>query len=483
MHKILVSLAVVVLFALGGTASAQTVVTCESDGGRYRECDIDGIGRVALTRRLSEAACIEGESWGYRDGKVWVNKGCRAEFALTERSFTHARGSRVVTCESEDGKRRFCETSTLGGVAVAQQLSRASCVQGRSWGFDKTGIWVDEGCRAQFVVGGGQSDPGRPVERLDHLVMCESIDGKPMRCSADTTGGVQVVRQISNAPCGFGREWGYDNEGIWVNGGCRAEFAVRTPQQARATITTTTTTVTTTREEPLRTEKVTTHEHPRQHETRVETAFPANIVCASENNARSHCRADTRNGITLVRQLSKNPCVRDETWGVDRDGIWVTGGCRAEFTWGHPAPAVTMVSSAPAPVTVICESMEGRRNHCAADTTFGVRLYRQMSDSDCVLNSSWGFDARGVWVTKGCRAEFALGEGFGVNPADLPQASRVLCESKDGKRALCPVDTRAGVAVVRQISDAPCILNSTWGYNTDGIWVTAGCRAEFVLRR
>jgi hypothetical protein len=70
-----------------------------------------------------------------------------------------------------------------------------------------------------------------------------------------------------------------------------------------------------------------------------------------------------------------------------------------------------------------------------------------------------------------------------ILPRDVPQAARVMCESKDGMRTVCPADTRLGVAVVRQVSDSPCILNSTWGYNSDGIWVTAGCRAEFVLRR
>lgn len=481
MHKKLFILAVVLFVAV--PSFAQTTVRCESDGGRYRECDIDGIGRVALTRRISDAACIEGESWGYRDGKVWVNKGCRAEFALTERSFAYTRGARMVTCESEDGQRRLCETNTGGGVKIAQQLSRSSCVQGRTWGFDRNGIWVDEGCRAHFVIGDGSSEPGRPFERLDHLVLCESVDGKPMRCAADTSGGVQVVRQISNTPCGFGRQWGYDEAGIWVAGGCRAEFAVATPQQARATVTMTT--------EPRRDDThrtdvrvETRHEtHAAHAEATAEARRAGHFVCASENNTRNHCNTDTRHGITLVRQLSDNPCVRDQSWGVDKNGVWVTNGCRAEFRWGHQAPPAPMTSAAPAPLTMICESHDGKRSHCAADTSFGVRLYRQMSDSDCLLNSTWGFDANGVWVTGGCRAEFALGEGHGVIRSDMPQAGRVLCESKDGKRNVCPADTRAGVAVVRQVSDAPCILNSTWGYNTDGIWVTAGCRAEFILRK
>ncbi len=33
----------------------------------------------------------------------------------------------------------------------------------------------------------------------------------------------------------------------------------------------------------------------------------------------------------MKRQLSNDGCWEDETWGYDRDGIWVDEGCRAEF--------------------------------------------------------------------------------------------------------------------------------------------------------
>lgn len=537
MHKKLVLIAVVVL-SVAATAEAQTTVRCESTDGRYRECSIDGMGRVMLTRQLSDTNCIEGKSWGYRDGTVWVNSGCRGEFALTERGFV-TRDGKLVVCESQDGARHVCVTDTRGGVAVVRQLSRSSCVQGRTWGFDGDSIWVDEGCRAEFVIGSGRTDFGRPMERLDQLVKCESIDGRTNHCAADTSAGVQLVRQMSDSSCGFGTGWGYDANGVWVANGCRAEFAVRGPMQARATIVTTTpvpaTIVTTTSvpvaaEIPLITCQSTNN--AREH-CRTDTRFgvtlhrqlsdnpcvrdrtwgispdgiwvtegcrgqfvlgssavvsrpvvqPATLLCESQNNGREHCRTDTRSGITLVRQLSDSPCVRDRTWGVDRDGVWVTSGCRGEFILGHSAPIVTMISSAPSVPTLVCESIDGQRNRCAVDTTLGVRLLRQLSDSDCLLNKTWGIDADGVWVSGGCRAEFAIGEGRVILPRDVPQASRVMCESKDGMRAVCPADTRLGVAVVRQVSDSPCILNSTWGYNSDGIWVTAGCRAEFVLRR
>jgi len=38
-------------------------------------------------------------------------------------------------------------------------------------------------------------------------------------------------------------------------------------------------------------------------------------------------------GVTLSRELSRNNCVARRTWGSDDDGIWVSNGCRAEFTY------------------------------------------------------------------------------------------------------------------------------------------------------
>ena len=113
--------------AFAAAAEAQTTIVCESSDGRYRQCQIDGVGRVSLTRQLSRTTCVEGESWGYRDGVVWVDKGCRAEFTLVERGFSNRRG-RTLTCES-DGGRTVCRTDTRGGVSVAAVGTRSWAVR------------------------------------------------------------------------------------------------------------------------------------------------------------------------------------------------------------------------------------------------------------------------------------------------------------------------------------------------------------------
>ena len=58
---------------------------------------------------------------------------------------------------------------------------------------------------------------------------------------------------------------------------------------------------------------------------------------------------------------------------------------------------------------ITCSSNNMGRNQCPANTSGGVRLIRQRSDSDCIYNRTWGYDKRGIWVDRGCRADFEVG--------------------------------------------------------------------------
>jgi hypothetical protein len=81
--------------------------------------------------------------------------------------------------------------------------------------------------------GGGY--PGRPNPgwgnggggRNSFVVNC-AADGRRRRyCNVDTSRGVRLLRETGNAPCRQGSNWGYDQQGIWVDRGCAADFEVR----------------------------------------------------------------------------------------------------------------------------------------------------------------------------------------------------------------------------------------------------------------
>lgn len=211
----------------GGDGYRDDIVRCESNDGRTRECPIDG-GRVLLERQLSRASCIEGRSWGYGRGSVWVAQGCRADFRVIGRGgYGPGNGQgygNIVRCDSDDGRYNRCAFPGGGRAELVRQVSRAACVEGRSWGSDRGSVWVSQGCRGEFAVrrGGGWNRPDYGYG--GRVFRCESNDGRYVECAANTRAGIQLVRQLSRAPCIEGRSWGYGRAGIWVAQGCRAEF-------------------------------------------------------------------------------------------------------------------------------------------------------------------------------------------------------------------------------------------------------------------
>src|SRR5215469_16804131 len=62
----------------------------------------------------------------------------------------------ALTCASEDGHRHYCAADTRAGVSLTKQHSKSACTQGQTWGFDQQGVWVDRGCRADFLVNAPQ---------------------------------------------------------------------------------------------------------------------------------------------------------------------------------------------------------------------------------------------------------------------------------------------------------------------------------------
>jgi hypothetical protein len=71
-------------FDAGGGSGPQTLrFRCESQDGRYRECQIPIDGEVRRLPRLSEAECTQGRSWGIRGDRVWVDHGCRSDFEVS----------------------------------------------------------------------------------------------------------------------------------------------------------------------------------------------------------------------------------------------------------------------------------------------------------------------------------------------------------------------------------------------------------------
>ena len=59
----------------------------------------------------------------------------------------------TIRCESKDGRYTSCgQVDRRQQVEIRRQLSNQQCIFGRNWGVDDRQLWVDDGCRAVFVV-------------------------------------------------------------------------------------------------------------------------------------------------------------------------------------------------------------------------------------------------------------------------------------------------------------------------------------------
>lgn len=223
----------------------------------------------------------------------------------------------LIRCESIDNRESICKVDTYPGVRLLRELSRGRCFEGRSYGIERDGIWVNDGCAAEFEIGRGR-DGGRPSHdrpgydqpgydqpgnalpgfgqpgfgQPEYLssVVCKSIDRQLQICPLNVgRNRVELMRKISKASCVQGQSWGYDRRSLWVDRGCRGEFAI-----------------------------------VRAHE-------PVLLLCESINSQRHYCPANTVYGVEIRRQISRAQCVIGQSWGYDRNAIWVDRGCRAEF--------------------------------------------------------------------------------------------------------------------------------------------------------
>jgi hypothetical protein len=165
------------------------VVYCASNDGHFARCRTPW-PVSELTQQLSNARCVYGETWGMEERySVWVDRGCRANFQAARgeggwrgrddddrrwRDDDDRRRRRddddddrggwrpgpdwdrtiELRCDSNGERYQMClvDVGRNGRVRLVRRLSDARCEEGSSWGWNRAGVWVDQGCRAVFQI-------------------------------------------------------------------------------------------------------------------------------------------------------------------------------------------------------------------------------------------------------------------------------------------------------------------------------------------
>lgn len=127
-----------------GTGTFSRNGDTRNNGGRSRGFSYEAI--VANRNRNRNSNSVSGIRYDWKGG--WSGNG--------DSNYGRDGGYRgqSIYCASEDGRRHTCAVNTRGGVRLVNQKSDSACVQGQTWGFDNSGIWVDRGCRADFETSG-----------------------------------------------------------------------------------------------------------------------------------------------------------------------------------------------------------------------------------------------------------------------------------------------------------------------------------------
>jgi hypothetical protein len=127
------------------------------------------------------------------------------------------------------------------------------------------------------------------------------------------------------------------------------------------------------------------------------------------------------------------------------------------------------------PYTLDCTSQSYRRKDCAMKSPGTAVLDRQLSKSQCTRDQTWGVNNASLWVDKGCSGRFII-TPF---PAWAPYTTN--CESNKNRRVECRLKGPAEVRLTRQLSTSSCSKGTSWGVQSDVLWVDRGCHATFQV--
>ena len=104
-----------------------------------------------------------------------------------------ARAEQTVRCESSDNRYQYCQVWTDNRVRLSRQLSKTGCRLHDNWGYNRDGVWVDRGCRAEFTVGRGGSND---YQYQDHRTQGGSGDSNAAAAAA-AVAGIAIIAALA----------------------------------------------------------------------------------------------------------------------------------------------------------------------------------------------------------------------------------------------------------------------------------------------
>jgi hypothetical protein len=142
-------------FRVGITPHDGRAVRCDwiQDGPR-RFCALDTSGGVVLEESAGSGTCLFGETWGFADGGLWVDRGCSGLFRADSLRTSGAFGAPPIAlaCAAPVGGEAFCAAGGTLSVSLLADASGGRCVEKVTWRPSAHGVTVSDGCAGLFQI-------------------------------------------------------------------------------------------------------------------------------------------------------------------------------------------------------------------------------------------------------------------------------------------------------------------------------------------
>lgn len=246
--------------------------------------------------------------------------------------------SATVSCYSQGNGANSCRLPS-NTVNVAYIGNDRDCREGDTWRRTGDSIQVRGGCGGNFRAsyrgdggnwgggsGGGQGGNGGGNwgggggnnQGFAGEITCRSQNNREQSCSANTENRVRMLQQYSSSQCVEGRTWRYSRNAILVRDGCQARFGYGYGNSGGGG-----------------SGGGWGGGQGGGWGGGTGRGFAGDLECRSQDNRYRRCTVYTDNRVELLRQLSSTSCVRNRSWGYDRNSIWVDNGCQARFGYGY----------------------------------------------------------------------------------------------------------------------------------------------------
>ncbi|MGZ4814744.1 MAG: DUF3011 domain-containing protein [Terriglobales bacterium] len=217
-------------------------------------------------------------------------------------------------------------------------------------------------------------------------------------------------------------------------------------------------------------------------------AFGQNVINCSSNDMGYHtCQIGPNNGVRMIRQLSGNPCVQGETFGLNRDSIWVNNGCRADFEVFQNGNNNGYNRQGASNGDYDRDGDRDRdwHHHHQRESEYSNGQYPDNGNQP-YYNGNGPYYGTGNNGYYGSYADEANAVNGHIVYTGHYDDGKSTCSSQPGQGVtFCQTGGELSRAeLISENGQTPCVEGQTWGrIPNKGLWVAGGCSGKFKIHR